>query len=253
MVSCKLYGRTANQMFQIAACIGYSEDYDVPFVLADKTLNDGIWPNYFKGKFASRGPYENAFHSHYKEPMHSYLKILKLEGHVMLDGYFQSYKYFDKHLEKVRQAFEFSKLTFLPRTVAVHVRRGDYLQYPTKHPVVTMEYLHQAIRYFDPADNNFFIFSDDLPWCRANIPKLFNHGQNYRFVEAGNPVEDMKSMAMCENNICANSSYSVMAAILNSNPWKKVVCPDESSYFGIDNKHLDVRSMMPPDWVRIKF
>lgn len=253
MVSCKLYGRLGNQMFQIAAALGYSEDYDVPFVLPDKTLNEAVWPNYFKGKFASRSLYENAFNSHYKESIHSYLKIPKLEGHVMLDGYFQSYRYFDRHLEKVRKAFEFSDLYFLPRTVSIHVRRGDYLQHPTKHPVVTLDYLYQAIRWFDPAQNNFFIFSDDLPWCRSNMPQLFRVDQNYRFVEAGNPIEDMKSMSMCESNIVSNSSFSVMAAILNSNQWKKVVCPHEESYFGVDNKHLNVSTTMPPDWLRIKF
>lgn len=253
MISCKLYGRLGNQMFQIAAALGHSYDYNVPFVLPDKTLNETAWPNYFKGKFVSWGPYQNYFRQQYKEPLHSYLRIPEFEGNVIIDGYFQSYKYFSSHLDKIRDAFEFSGAKTIPRSISIHVRRGDYLDHPTKHPVVTLKYLGQAIQNFDTNIYNFYIFSDDLPWCRIHMPQLFLNPHSYRFVEAGNPLEDLKAMAMCEHNIVCNSSYSVMAAILNSNPGKRIICPDEGSYFGIDNKHLSVMDVMPPDWKRIKF
>lgn len=250
MVTCRLFGRLGNQMFQIAAALGYAYDYKVPFVLPLKTANDKTWPNYFYGKFADGQKYDWMIRDRFIEPSHAYTKIPRFQSGVRLDGYFQSYKYFIDHIDRVRSDFEFSRNT-MPGAVAVHIRRGDYLDHPTKHPVVTFEYLRTAFSIFS-VEARFLVFSDDIDWCKKALSSM-SKGRNITFVLTGDPLDNMRLMASCEHAIVANSSYSVMAAILNPSPTKEVVCPHENDYFGIDNKHLDVSTLMPPDWIRVKF
>jgi hypothetical protein len=235
----------------IAAALGYSYDYNTAFVLPTRTLNESIWPNYFKGKFVDSAKYTWMFKDVYREPSHSYTKIPYFENSVLLEGYFQSYMYFADHLDNIRSVFGFTRQT-IRHSVSLHVRRGDYLKFPTKHPLATLDYFFYAVQSVDP-NYRFFVFSDDIFWCKENLYRVLPKGAFITFVEPGDPVEDMKWMAACEHNICSNSSYSVMAAILNKNPDKRVICPHEDSYFGVDNRHLDVSTMMPPEWKRIKF
>jgi Glycosyl transferase family 11 len=55
------------------------------------------------------------------------------------------------------------------KSVAVHVRRGDYVTKSTPHGVLDIAYYHRAVeamreRVSDPL---FYVFSDDLDWARA--------------------------------------------------------------------------------------
>lgn len=254
MVSCKLKGRLGNQLFQLAAAMSYAIDTGNEFYLPMTTGNEKEWPHYFRDKWAGK-KYGGPFDEIYKEPSHAYTKIPRMDGRILLDGYFQSYKYLESNIQIIREAFAFDNFTNYG-WVSIHVRRGDYLQHPTKHPVVTMDYLKEAVSKFSE-DISFQIFSDDLPWCKQNLNKEFFDayagGRDFEYEETTDPISDIHYMAMAEHNIVANSSFSVMAALMNNNHRKIVVCPDEGSYFGKDNKHLDVSTLMPNSWKRVKF
>lgn len=256
MVSCKLYGRLGNQMFQLATAIATAIKWNVPFHMPDRTVNEEVWPNYFKNIIPAGG-FQMLNWVEYKEPSHAYTEIPRMGINVVLDGYFQSHMYFYNCMDAIRSAFGFNNLWTNEGLVSIHVRRGDYLNHPTKHPVITIEYIRKAIEVFSNQDVDFLIFSDDIQWCKENLNVDFFSSldlkDRFEYAEVMDPLVDMTYMAMSEHNIIANSSYSVMAALMNNNPNKKVVCPDEGSYFGIENKHLDVSTLMPPDWHRIKF
>jgi len=70
----------------------------------------------------------------------------------------------------------------------------------------------------------FFVFSDDLNWCRRNLKipccelvALQTSGEE--------PVNDIRLMSLCPHNVIANSTFSWWGAWLNANPEKIVVAP----------------------------
>lgn len=258
MVTCKLIGQLGNQLFQIAATIGYAKKHNLEYCIPNQTLNN-TWASYrFDGVKYCDEIYKGTnvvTATTYREPSHSYTEIpLIPANHIVLEGYFQSEKYFSHCKEDVLNAFSW-EYPGIENSVSIHVRRGDYLLYPTKHPTVTIDYLNQSIRYFTKLGyNRFMVFSDDMPWCKENI----NDRNEFWFCEfeyssLNTPLEDFFLMARCEHNIISNSTFSWWGAWLNKNPNKIVVSPSKENWFGIDNKHLSTEDLIPDNWVQIKY
>lgn len=163
-----------------------------------------------------------------------------------LVGYFQSYKYFENVSFEILDYFTFTnkvknstheKNPFVPfNNVAIHVRRGDYLNLSDYHTVLPMSYYNEAMSYFD--NKRFIIFSDDMQWCRENFK-----GDKFLFAN-GNEVEDLYLMSMCESHIIANSSFSWWGAYLAGS--KDVFAP--KNWFGVKLSHHDTKDLYLPHW-----
>lgn len=167
--------------------------------------------------------------------------VLRLSGDLCLCGYWQDERYFADIEKLLRQEFVFrpmenvygskliNKLTS-SESVAVHVRRGDYLTSPhtsARHGVCSLEYYHAAMEtvanHFDSP--HFFIFSDDMPWVKENLSSSI---YSRTYVDHNGPdmaYEDLRLMSMCRHQIIANSSFSWWAAWLNCNDKKLVIAP----------------------------
>jgi predicted glycosyltransferase len=85
-----------------------------------------------------------------------------------------------------------------------------------------MEYYRQAIELFP--NERFLVFSDDLNKAK----EMF--GDRVTYSVSTNYLTDFALMKKCKSFITANSSYSLMAAILGEHPEKKIVCPKK--WFG---------------------
>jgi len=146
------------------------------------------------------------------------------------EDYFQSEKYFADCKEEIRKEFQFKENLQIPdgETVAIHIRRGDYVKFADIHLVCTPIYYEKAITYIQNKVENpiFYVFSEDLEWVGQNI----NIPSDSIFVDY-NPnmpsSHDMQFMSLCKHQIISNSSYSWWAAWLNQNPDKIVVAPDK--------------------------
>lgn len=242
-------------MFQVAATIGLSLKYNIPYCIPKHTLNDEVWkPYHFENVNYCNDTESVSTAQVWKEPSHAYHEIPRPEHRrFIIDGYVQSYKYFDNYLPEIRKAFGFDNLETNIGWCSIHIRRGDYLLYKTKHPVVTNEYLQAAqVKMMNEGIYNFKVFSDDIEYCKNNIPQ-FNLCEYIFITPSRSELSDFKLMARCEHNIIANSTYSWWGAYLNNNPNKIVITPDESNWFGIDNKKLDVSDLIPKKWIRIKY
>lgn len=102
---------------------------------------------------------------------------------------------------------------------------GDYVNHPIHGGICTLEYYKKAIEIIrnNIAEPAFFIFSNDIDWCRNNLPlesATYITGNN-----GGNSYKDMHLMSLCKHNIIANSSFSWCGAWLNSNQNKIVIAP----------------------------
>ncbi|RYY59544.1 MAG: alpha-1,2-fucosyltransferase [Chitinophagaceae bacterium] len=156
---------------------------------------------------------------------------------VLLQGYWQSPLYFDHIEAELRQEFTFREspspaISLLLReirdnnSICVHVRRGDFLTNPV-HGFLGEDYYRKAaaqIRAMVP-DPKFYVFSDDIEWCRANMDFLGNStfvGPEF----AGRKDQDhLRLMAACRNFIIANSSFAWWATWLNQDDGKTIIAP----------------------------
>jgi len=173
----------------------------------------------------------------YNESKHNYQEI-PFTDNMELNGYFQTEKYFINARQEILEKFGTTK-TLINKT-SIHIRRGDYLLYPTKHPLPPFEYYTNNIN----TNKEYIIFSDDIPWCK----QAFKNYNNIEYSENKSELEDLELMMRCKNNIIANSSFSWWGAWLNQNENKIVITP--KVWFGPDNSHLNSSDLILENWIK---
>lgn len=114
-------------------------------------------------------------------------------------------------------------------SVAVHVRRGDYVSNPKTtayHGVLGGPYYQEAMRLMKNKypQAEFFVFSDDMAWVKKNImPEGVTHYVDCNNAENG--YQDYWLMRHCRHHIVANSGFSRWAALLCEYPDQMVIRP----------------------------
>lgn len=257
-VSIKLQGGMCNYLFQIAAAYAYSKKHNKELFLIEEdsvkvhqhisSYKDNILN---KITFSKKEPINWTV---YKEPGFNYTEIPFIEGDVYLANYFQSEKYFLEYEKEIRELFSFPedivnrikekyKDLLLQNTCSIHVRRGDYLNFPNHHPVQNMNYYMKAVKKIG-IDKTYLFFSDDIEYCKEN----FNMLPNCVFVEKNKDYEDLILMMNCDHQIMANSSFSWWGTFLNNNTDKIVIAP--SNWFGKDLPN-DTKDLYCEGWIKI--
>jgi hypothetical protein len=192
--------------------------------------------------------------------------VLQLKSPVYLDGYFQSYRYFEGYEGFIKDKFSFSKaildsknrqlcvLLNNTETVAVHIRRGDYVNDKLTqqfHGNCSKEYYLEAIDRMEQKSKGltYVFFSDDIEWVKENFSDLL---VNKVFVEENKGIDswkDMLLMSSCSHNIIANSSFSWWGAWLNSFSKKVVIAPRK--WFLNLEANENINDLIPESWLRI--
>lgn len=105
-------------------------------------------------------------------------------------------------------------------SVGVHVRRGDFIEYDYHKSAGKYGNIIKTLKYDLIKQNkkpSFFVFSDNLQWCKENKSSLkFNDSDDVVFVE-GNDVDarnyiDMQLMTFCDYLISPEKSTFALAA-----------------------------------------
>jgi hypothetical protein len=163
---------------------------------------------------------------------------------VSINGFFQTEKYFCEIKNEIKKDFQFNKTFPKPfnEYIALHVRRGDYLNHQNHHPTLDVSYYKNAISLISH-DLPIVVFSDDIVWCKNNLPFA-----DY-FSEVGTRSEDLYLMTKATHNIIANSSFSWWGAWLNDNYNKIVVAPKK--WFGPAYDHYNLSDLCPDDWTML--
>lgn len=165
---------------------------------------------------------------------------------ISLNGHLQSDKYFNHCINVVRHYFRMIDEPEQNDYVAIHYRAGDYTEGThTYHPRQPKEYYEKAMKLF-PEGTEFALFSDDID----GFINMMDAKWDWKFSFAKrNYIEDFKLMKRCKSFICANSSYSVFAAILGEHPEKKIICP--RLWFGAAAEGLSADDIYPENSIII--
>lgn len=242
-------GRFGNQLWQIAATIGYARQYQKPYVLPRWG-----YATHFAGEIVQATNIPPA--SIYREPGFHYTRIPRYNK-VDLYGYFQSRRYWQHCEPEIRKTFkpneaiqvmiDKNRLAESDKTIcAVHVRRTDYLTQGDYHPVQPLEYYKKAIESI-PADI-YRIFSDDLEWCKENINEKTTSGKSFEYVNSGVDLVDFFVMAECDHFIIANSSFSWWASYLSEAANKRIIAPFKDRWFGLQYRQHNVDDLYLKEW-----
>lgn len=195
------------------------------------------------------------FDSYYLEEGHTRQLInldflsFKVKKNIFCDGYFQSYKYLEKYESKLKKEINFKyqssdKINVIlekietSNSVAIHIRRIQY------DSLLDLIYYKEAINYINNRTNkpSYFIFSDDLEWCKKNFDFL----DTKYFIEhdSNDEIIDLHLMSLCKHFIIANSSFSWWGAWLSKNDYKIVIAPKNTD-IGV------IGDLYPLNWIQI--
>jgi hypothetical protein len=261
MIRIVLQGRTGNHLFQYALGRVLAQKHQVPLVLDASWFNPEGWAQvaHFLSlplqakvvrpcslgsrilrKLTGKHHWEFLRIPTFREKPADQsfdARFFDCPSDCLLFGYFQTPRYFTEIAEELREELRsllnsscpsraIHRKLAEPGTVAVHVRRGDYLQHSV-FKVCDEEYYRASINQMrkEVSGAKFFIFSDDPAWCRSTFCDddqiIVDSG------EAGkNPLYDIHLMSLASHHIIANSTYSWWSAWLGQSPSQRVIMPD---------------------------
>ena len=200
-------------------------------------------------KVVSEGTFLADFYKNYKIPYTGRYytfqantydpEVARHKGDVYYHGYWINMHWFQNVRDQIMQDLKFPEIDddynknmaekiCSCHSIGVHVRRGDFL---TLGWSLDPKWYWNAVGHMRVVINKpvFFIFSDDIDWCRSNKSLLgFNKFDKIEFMDGntgGKNFRDMQLMTLCQNLIIANSSFSYLAALLNQNSNKYILNP----------------------------
>jgi hypothetical protein len=292
MIIAKLMGGLGNQMFQYASAAGladrldaqviidkswYEADLDVNtprsyeldcFALQQKfvdhaqlTLVNEIIPSAKTKLYDLTKGRKKPRVLVYKEDGHGFHKdVLDLPDNTLLDGFWQTEKYFLHARDKILKDFEFvnkqskKNLEVLNQikstnAISLHVRRGDYANDKNTnafHGLTGLDYYKEAIKRISEQVKvpTFFVFSDDPEWCKQNL-KIDFPSTYVSHNKAGS--DDMRLMTQCQHHIIANSSFSWWGAWLNQSDQKIIYAPKK----WFNDNSMDTKDILPTKWTKL--
>jgi hypothetical protein len=270
MISIFLQAGLGNQFFQLFTAIAYAIEHNEKLVIPTMKWDERDRPPYWDSVFKKLA---GALDANLKpgslprlmEKRFQY-DLLPKQTNVILFGYFQSYKYFDKHFDnifkklnlKMEQEMIKTKYLTIKETISLHFRIGDYTKLQFHYTILEDTYyikaIQEIIKRTKKNDWNIIYFceeKDNVP-VKQRLRKIKKQFPDLSFFKASDEMKDWEQlllMSCSEHNIIANSTFSWWGAYLNRNPEKCICYP--SDWFGVLNNDKKVDDMFPPSWIKI--
>lgn len=167
-----------------------------------------------------------------------FFKFQRCTENVLLDGYFQSDKYFANSIDSIRRQYNLDNEKILwdyPSIDSIIHRNSICISIKIEHnvgsslyDVCTKEYWEKAISYIIKKVKNplFFICSDNVEYVKDNLIDCSKYDvieQNTKY-----PVHiSLAAMSKCKHFIIGNTSFGWWAQYLSENDEKIVVAPSK--------------------------
>ncbi len=186
--------------------------------------------------------------------------IFKCPKNCYLDGFWQSFKYFDDIYPHLIQLINFNNLNLDQKkleilnlikstnSVAIHIRRGDYINpyYKNIYNILDENYYSLALKTIDQKIQNplFFVFGDFNNWIPNNLND--RHFILIKFDE----ITDLYLLTQVKHIIISNSTFAWWGAWLNQNPNKIVIAP--SVWYKKTNfRNFKINDLIPNNWIKL--
>lgn len=258
MIIVRLKGGLGNQLFQYATGYSFSrlrncslkidpnfynnqkkrsfdlQYFDAPFQTASfsECVRLGA-PINFVNKAIRKAGMSKCVFPNYLEERASFTfdeRLQRSSQPLYIDGYWQNLDYFSSFQDELRALFKpksrlgmefkhYFSLINSSNSVAVHIRRGDYVDdedIRSVHWVCGTDYYIEGINKISElvGDPTFFIFSDDISWCKNNIQ--FD-GKKVFVEKTSCALEDFLLIKECASKVLSNSTFGWWAAFLSEN------------------------------------
>jgi len=242
LVSSVLKGGIGNQLFQIATVYALSKELQCEYAY----LRDA-----FEGCGQGNHPrmyYDNVFRkvrfvdswgerrpSYLRERTFAYHKLDVTSDMTLLDGYFQSERYFKRYKDDIIRLFtpDEGVVSYLHTHTDVFerfpdilhdancflgVRRGDYLNHKHIHLPCDKAYFDDAMDRV--CAKKYFVMSDDLAWCKEHF-----QGPQFVFIDIEADYVLLYVMALFRRYIISNSTFHWWGSYLSIHKDKIVIAP----------------------------
>lgn len=162
------------------------------------------------------------------------------------DGYWQSPEYFKGYEAEIRRLFtpsneimhqvhEWRKSIDSHCCVAVHIRRGDYLNAINKGKKNTTDnnsYYLKAINIMQQKLKNpvFCFFSDDITWCHETFSAILPNSVFVTSKSSDAALFDLFAIAECDHGIMSPSTFSWWGNWLRDASKSSIVIYPEGNY-----------------------
>lgn len=226
------------------ACISYAIKNNIPYYI----------PSFVKSKYTKNNPFdqfplltpelEAQIKYEHDDDGWNYTPIPKYNDNVRLRGYYQNLRYYDDYRKEIIEAFNLPK-EIRYNECAIHIRLGDFKNYPDKHPVMKPEYFEKAVNLMRANGvQKFSVYSDEIENAKDYLPYgdyLFYHKD---------ALSDWIEMSTYEHHIIPNSTYSYSSAYLKRGTGL-VIAPKAEDWYGVNNKHIFNAGFLPAKWVKL--
>jgi GR25 family glycosyltransferase involved in LPS biosynthesis len=286
MINLGKYGRLGNQMFQYALLLKLSNLYNLEikipiyeedFICPENTTNKykTVIQNYFNLNYKKLTDEEKKIsYTTINEEFFSYnnsiFNLKNLDKHININGYFQSYKYFDDIKDIIYENYKFNVNLYssceeyilslkkehnLP-VVSIHIRCGDLLNYNAYGPPVNYNYIKNAVGYLNSNIGELIIIfvSENNDWVKENILKNINISNNRIYFSNNTEDFDLCLLTLSDHLILSNSSFSWWGAYLNKKEDKKVIIKsikNNNYFFDYIVPEEQRNDLIPPEWIQI--
>lgn len=195
----------------------------------------------------------------YLEPSKSAYHKIRRPRSCFFEGYWQSYRYFEKYKQEVKNNFELlsndqpeildckKKILEAENSVAIGMRFYEEISSAADHHLVKAgEYYYKAIELLEThvSSPTYFIFSTDIARAEGILNTFGLRNVVYiNPIKVKNAVKlDLYLMSLCENFIISNGTFYWWAAYLGENKKSVVIAPKN----GFSNKDA-----LPSNWLKL--
>lgn len=294
IITCNIMGGLGNQLFQIATTIAYAIRtkcvFVFPYSIEVFKNRFSYWHSFLSSlrSFTTENPkfgrtnMDLQYLAKYPERAFHFTPIPGFDRSVFLQGYFQSYLYFEKEKdaffqyirlreqqEKIRAFYS----DYFPEnviTISMHFRIGDYQFLPEYHPILPFSYYQNALdsvvsKVSDSSIYNnkpihilYFCEKEDHEKVLQNIlESLVYDRERITLVHVEDQMEDwqqMLMMSLCDHHIIANSTFSWWGAYFHAYrvPMEDPMILYPSLWFGPALQEKNVSDLFPKNWIKIE-
>ena len=278
-----IQGGLGNQLFMIYAVISYyidnkCKDY-ILYSLNDNGNRKYFWNTVFKN-ISNKVSFNKNILERYNEPFFQYKEIPIFNKNTILEGYFQSHKYFEHNISKIREIIGIDEqinevLLKYPeytvnKTILIHHRIGDAAsvrggkEVQLVHPIHKPKYYINAFKTLINEGVDIYDY-DILYFCEADNNIIVNHynleindalkeltGKDLRYKKVSDDIPDWEQlfiMTSAKHYIIPNSTFSWFGAYLSSSI-DSIVCYPKT-WFGHHYDGTITNDLFPDSWIKI--